>query len=68
MNIENCETGQDYEIDDVFVNAHENLVIVSKGRPIFSIPPMQAIELSNAIKLAVKDHNDHLAEFIAQAL
>lgn len=68
MNIENCETGRDYEVTDVFVNANEQVVILSNGKPVFTISPLQAIELSDAIKQAVKDHNDHLSLTLSQAL
>lgn len=62
MNIENCETGRDHEITDVFVNAHDRLVVVSNGKPIFTLTPTQALELSQSMVDAITDYNSMLEE------
>lgn len=62
MNIDTCTDGRSYTIDEVFVNAHDELVVISKGKPIFTMTPTQALELSQYIVDAITDYNSMLEE------
>lgn len=62
MNIDTCTDGRSYAIDEVFVNAHDELVVISKGKAVFTMTPTQALELSQNIVDAITDYNSMLEE------